>query len=110
VFTDSGTVVEETAVLQVPSVQMRRSTERPQVYDARASVKFDPSAAEDSDAVLARLASLHGRRWEHGLGDGKASRRIVDDLLARARSGGFGTHAPQDYSVPVARSYSADGL
>src|SRR5678815_4208338 len=43
-ITDSGTLVEEACVLQVPSVQMRHSTERPQVYDARASVKFDPSS------------------------------------------------------------------
>ena len=31
VVTDSGTVVEETAVLQVPSLQIRKATERPQV-------------------------------------------------------------------------------
>ena len=40
VITDSGTVVEETAVLGVPSVQMRKATERPQTYDCKSSVKF----------------------------------------------------------------------
>src|SRR5207247_10673815 len=43
VLSDSGTVVEEACVLQVPSVQMRRATERPQVYAARSSGKFDPA-------------------------------------------------------------------
>ena len=41
VATDSGTVVEEACILNVPSIQMRYSTERPEVYDVRASVKFD---------------------------------------------------------------------
>ena len=43
VATDSGTVVEEACILNVPSIQMRYSTERPEVYDVRASVKFDPT-------------------------------------------------------------------
>src|SRR6266849_5181369 len=94
VFTDSGTVVEETAVLGVPSVQMRRSTERPQVYDARSSVKFDPAAPESYpvEKVLDRLARLVGTTWEHRLGDGRASDRIVEDLARRARDDGFDTH------------------
>ena len=43
VATDSGTVVEEACILNVPSVQMRYSTERPEVYDVKASIKFDPT-------------------------------------------------------------------
>ncbi|SVA52255.1 uncharacterized protein METZ01_LOCUS105109, partial [marine metagenome] len=43
VITDSGTVVEETCVLQIPSLQIRKATERPQVYDAKSSVKFYPT-------------------------------------------------------------------
>ncbi|GIR20722.1 hypothetical protein CM15mP35_09830 [bacterium] len=43
VATDSGTVVEEACILNVPSIQMRYSTERPEVYDVKASVKFDPT-------------------------------------------------------------------
>jgi UDP-N-acetylglucosamine 2-epimerase len=112
VLTDSGTVVEETTVLQVPSVQMRRATERPQVYDARASVKFDPSTAEPGAAaeVLRKLESLHGTIWAHGLGDGKASQRIVADLVERAHAGSFRTHAPEQYHLDVRRAYREDGL
>jgi UDP-N-acetylglucosamine 2-epimerase (non-hydrolysing) len=112
VFTDSGTVVEECAVLGVPSVQMRRSTERPQVYDCGASVKFDPSRPEEypADLVLAKLQSLVGMTWKHGLGDGKASERVVDDLLRRLRNDGLRNHRPERYHVDVARSYREDGL
>ena len=112
VITDSGTVVEETAVLQVPSVQVRKATERPQVYDARSSVKFDPTAPEryPHESIWRTLDTLFGTKWEHGLGDGKASERVVADLVARARNGTFATHAPEQYHVDVRRSYSEDGL
>lgn len=111
-ITDSGTVVEEACVLQVPSIQMRRATERPQVYDARASVKFDPSDPEryPPATVLHRLDAIVGTQWEHGLGDGQASRRIADDLHRRLASGGFDRHRPQHYHLPIARSYREDGI
>ncbi len=112
VITDSGTVVEETAVLGVPSVQMRRSTERPQVYDCRSSVKFDPGAPETTPIteVIRKLESLQGTTWDHGLGDGQASQRIVDDLVGRLRAGWTGGHDPASSHLRVARSYQGDGL
>ncbi len=113
VITDSGTVVEETAVLQVPSVQMRRATERPQVYDCGSSVKFDPGKPEDypNDVVLNKLESLHGKNWEHNLGDGKSSPRVVNDLLDRLnRPDGFRQHLPERYHLDIRRSYMEDGL
>ena len=112
VLSDSGTVVEEACVLQVPSVQMRRATERPQVYDARSSVKFDPAEPESYPAptVFRKLESLVGTRWTHDLGDGRASERIADDLHRRLMEGGFSRHRPEHYHVPIARSYRGDGL
>jgi len=112
VITDSGTVVEETAVLQVPSLQMRRATERPQVYDARSSVKFDPAepASYPAAAVFRKLESLVGTRWTHGLGDGHASERIAEDLHRRLMTEGFARHRPEHYHVPIERSYRGDGL
>ena len=112
VLTDSGTVVEESCVLQVPSVQMRRSTERPQVYDARSSVKFDPTEphAYPADVVFAKLESLVGTRWTHDLGDGRSSERIAEDLHRRLVAGDFTRHRPEHYHIPVARSYRSDGL
>jgi UDP-N-acetylglucosamine 2-epimerase (non-hydrolysing) len=112
VITDSGTVVEETCVLQVPSLQLRKATERPQVYDAGSSVKFDPSAAEryPHDLVYRKLESLFGRNWPHGLGDGQAAGRIVADLRHRMREGSFRLHQPEDYHLDIRRSYREDGL
>ena len=112
VITDSGTVVEETAVLQVPSVQMRKSTERPQVYDCKSSVKFDPAQPGKYNYAdtYRKLEGLVGKKWKHGLGDGKASQRLVKDLLSRLENNTFRMHRPQDYHLKIARSYREDGL
>lgn len=112
VITDSGTVVEETCVLQVPSMQLRKSTERPQTYDVGSSVKFDPAEPESYPArtLFEKLESLYGKRWENPLGDGKSSERMADDLLHRTRTGSFRRHRPEDYHIPIQRSYRPDGL
>jgi UDP-N-acetylglucosamine 2-epimerase (non-hydrolysing) len=112
VITDSGTVVEESCVLQVPSLQMRKSTERPQVYDVGSSAKFDPAKPDQypPDTVYAKFESLYGRTWANPLGDGRASERITNDLVMRLRNGAFRRHKPEDYHLDVRRSYREDGL
>jgi UDP-N-acetylglucosamine 2-epimerase (non-hydrolysing) len=113
VITDSGTVVEETCVLQVPSLQMRKSTERPQVYDVGSSVKFDPAEPGKYPAkvVYGKLESLYGKSWPYNvLGDGKSSQRIAEDLHRRIIENDFARHGPELYHVPVTRSYREDGL
>jgi UDP-N-acetylglucosamine 2-epimerase (non-hydrolysing) len=112
VMTDSGTVVEETCVLQIPSVQMRKATERPQVYDVRSSVKFDPADPDGYAApdVFRKLESLVGTTWVHSLGDGRSSERIAEDLYRRMKQNAFGRHRPEQYHLPIARSYREDGL
>jgi len=110
VVTDSGTVVEETAVIGIPSVQMRRSTERPQTYDCKSSVKFDPRIDEPA-IVVEKLAQLQGTSWVHNFGDGNASHRIVDDLIERITNAKtISTHSREQYSIPTSRSYQPDGL
>jgi UDP-N-acetylglucosamine 2-epimerase (non-hydrolysing) len=111
-ITDSGTVVEETAILQIPSLQMRKATERPQVYDCGSSVKFDPAEVEKYPfaEILDKLECLNGKKWEHGLGDGKASKCLTEDLLERMDKGTFRQHKPQDYHLDITRSYRGDGL
>jgi UDP-N-acetylglucosamine 2-epimerase len=112
VITDSGTVVEETCILQVPSLQIRKATERPQVYDAGSSVKYDPTAPEKYpfDTVYRKLEALYGRTWDHKLGDGRASERLLRDLVDRIHGDGFRLHRPEDYHLDIARSYREDGL
>jgi len=111
-ITDSGTVVEETAVIGVPSLQIRKATERPQVYDCGSSVKFDPARPEDypADQLFRKLEGLHGAHWEHGLGDGRASERLVSDLLQRVVADTVRGHRPEDAHIDVSRSYREDGL
>lgn len=111
-ITDSGTVVEETAVLGVPSLQIRKATERPQVYDCGSSVKFDPDRPDDypREKVLAKLDALYGKSFEHGLGDGHASERLVDDLVSRVVNDEIRGHRAEDSHIDVSRSYIEDGL
>ncbi|MBI4450093.1 UDP-N-acetylglucosamine 2-epimerase [Candidatus Uhrbacteria bacterium] len=118
VITDSGTVVEETCVLQIPSLQVRKATERPQTYDVGSSVKFDPDRAADYniDTLYAKFEALHGKTWPNPMGDGRASERIVADLLRRldetdSGSGpGFRMHEPALSHFWVGRQFCEDGL
>ncbi|MDO8599647.1 MAG: UDP-N-acetylglucosamine 2-epimerase [bacterium] len=118
VITDSGTVVEETCVLQVPSLQMRKATERPQTYDVGSSVKFDPDRAADYDfdTIYAKFEALVGKTWPNPMGDGQASARIVADLLRRldetddGSGPGFRMHEPSLSHFWVGRQFCEDGL
>lgn len=112
VFTDSGTLIEETCVLNIPAVQMRKATERPQVYDVRACVKFDPNQPNiyTPKKVLAKLAAITGTKWKHTLGDGKSSERIAKDLLRRLHADKLRGHLVEDLHLPWRRSWMEDGI
>ena len=114
VLTDSGTVVEETCVLGVPSIQVRKSTERPQVYDCGSSVKFDPTSGENVynfTKIWAKTNKIKSIKWSHNLGDGKSSERIVDDVLARVRTpNGFKNHLPEKNHLDISRSFREDDI
>lgn len=112
VITDSGTLVEESCVLGVPCIQMRQSTERPQVYDVHSAVKFNPRATTElkHDEFIKKLNSLVGTKWKHPFGDGKTSERIANDLIKRAESGTFRGHKKEQYHFPVERSYTNDSI
>ena len=111
-LTDSGTVVEETAVLGVPSLQIRKATERPQVYDVGSSVKFDPARPEDypHDVLYAKMEYLRSQKWDHQLGDGKASERLVEDLVAAVNSGDIRGHTVEHNHLDTSRSFREDEI
>lgn len=112
VFTDSGTIIEETSVLNVPAVQIRKSTERPQVYDVRGAVKFDPDQPEKytPKIVYKKLNKITGTTWKHTLGDGKSSERIANDIIMRLRTGKLRGHLPENNHLPIKRSFIEDGI
>jgi UDP-N-acetylglucosamine 2-epimerase (non-hydrolysing) len=108
ILTDSGTLVEEAAVISVPSVQIRTSTERPQVYDTGSSIKFDPHQSYSTSDLVQIVESARHRRLTmdpHSLGDGKASERISADLIQRLNSGDWRGHKPDPDRRPIARNY-----
>jgi UDP-N-acetylglucosamine 2-epimerase (non-hydrolysing) len=108
ILTDSGTLVEEAAVLGVPSIQMRTSTERPQVYDTGGSVKFDPHQGLTDLQVMTLIEAARNRKASmdpHSLGDGKASERISQDLISRMESGNWRGHLPDSDRRPISRNY-----
>lgn len=110
ILTDSGTIVEEAAILGVPSVQMRTATERPQVYDAGGSVKFDPHSDDfDEPETMSKILKVVRERteldWNHGLGDGHASTRIAEDIVKRLKGESWAGHLPKLDSPLVARNF-----
>jgi UDP-N-acetylglucosamine 2-epimerase (non-hydrolysing) len=105
VATDSGTVVEEACILGVPSIQMRYSTERPEVYDVKASVKFDPTNNNlEISRILDEVESLN-KNWNNPFGDGNSSEVIVKDLIELSKNNDFKKHKPTDYSFDVSNSF-----
>ena len=105
VATDSGTVVEEACILNVPSIQMRYSTERPEVYDVKASVKFDPTVHDNNYGQIIDKVNSLKRGWNNPFGDGNSSQVIVNDLIELSKSDNFRKHMPSDYSFDTSRSF-----
>ena len=104
VATDSGTVVEEACILNVPSIQMRYSTERPEVYDVEASVKFDPTSNNNFDHIVDKVKNLK-RGWKNPFGEGNSSEIIVNDLIELSNTDSFRRHMPSDYPFDTSRSF-----
>lgn len=112
VFTDSGTIIEEASVLNIPAVQIRKSTERPQVYDVKGAVKFDPDQPKKytPEIVYKKLEKITLTKWKHTLGDGHASERIAKDIVERLRNENLRGHIPENSHFPIKRSFMEDGI
>ena len=104
-ITDSGTVVEESCILGIPSIQMRYSTERPEVYDVNSSIKFDPTSSYKYDEIHSNVNELTNSKWHHPFGDGTASKIIVEDIIKLSKENNFNKHNKDDYDFDISRSF-----
>lgn len=105
-ISDSGTVVEEACVLGIPSIQLRYSTERPEVYEVGSSIKFDPTLKYENYNLLHESAeSLTNSNWQQPFGDGTASQTIVEDLIYLSKNNDFNKHKKENYDFDISRSF-----
>lgn len=80
VITDSGGIQEETTVLRVPCITLRKNTERPETVTQGTNEML-----KDINQLNKLMKKLFSGKWKKGkipsLWDGKASERIIKKLL-----------------------------
>ncbi|MFA5312656.1 MAG: UDP-N-acetylglucosamine 2-epimerase, partial [Methanomassiliicoccales archaeon] len=80
-MTDSGGIQEEGCILHVPCVTMRDTTERPETVEVGANMLAGTHPGAVAEAARTMLSKPTD--WPSPLGEGDASKRIVDDLAQR---------------------------
>lgn len=90
ILTDSGGIQEEAPSLGKPVLVLRKTTERPEAQDAGTAVIVGTETGRIIDEVTSLLRDKNKYSKmvvsENPFGDGKASKRIVDIILARYSS------------------------
>lgn len=81
VLTDSGTVQEECCIFQVPTVTVRRTTERPETVDCGSNVVCGLSPERMADAVRVMTSAQGGWTPPEGYTDDGVSRKVAKFLL-----------------------------
>ncbi|WP_426446068.1 non-hydrolyzing UDP-N-acetylglucosamine 2-epimerase [Paenibacillus sp. S-38] len=81
VVTDSGTVQEESCLLGVPSVTIRRSTERPETILCGSNILAGLEARSIADGVELMIRSKHAWPYPAGYQDPDVSTKVVNMIL-----------------------------
>lgn len=81
IFTDSGTIQEESCILGTKCLTLRSSTERPQAMECGAGI-LAGTTIESIISSYEKVKELPNT-WNQPFGDGKSSQRIIDDLEKR---------------------------
>jgi UDP-N-acetylglucosamine 2-epimerase (non-hydrolysing) len=81
IFTDSGTIQEESCILGTHCLTLRNSTERPQAMECGAGIL----AGTTEDSILASYHNIKNlpTSWVQPFGDGNSSEKIYKDLERR---------------------------
>jgi len=83
VLTDSGGIQEETTILKVPCLTLRKNTERP----ITAEIGSNQIVGTDPDRIIKTYRQAIGANWREPqtppLWDGRAAKRIVKILLEK---------------------------
>jgi UDP-N-acetylglucosamine 2-epimerase len=109
VLSDSGGLQEEAAILQVPCVTLRTSTERPETLDGGGNILAGVDAAGIARAVERSL--LAGPGGPHPYGDGHTAERIVSVLREHLDSQrGSAAAASRPPAAPAAMAAAAMSL
>jgi UDP-N-acetylglucosamine 2-epimerase (non-hydrolysing) len=84
VFTDSGTIQEESCILGTKCLTLRNSTERPQAMECGAGIL----GGTELDSIMNSYYELREKPagWSHPFGDGASSKRILMDLEKRIQN------------------------
>lgn len=81
VLTDSGGITEEAAILNIPCITFRNSTERPETCELGTNILVD----RDKNKIKNAFQDLKDGKWKESksipLWDGKASERIISQIL-----------------------------
>lgn len=79
VLSDSGGIIEESCILNIPSVSLREHSDRPEVISIGASVLS--GVYPDSILKMAHKMIRKVKNWKQPFGDGKAGKKIIDLLV-----------------------------
>ena len=91
----------------IDCINIRKATERPQVYDVKSAVKFDPDQPDiyTPEIVLKKLKKISNTKWQQPLGDGTGTKVIADDIIKRLNDSNLRGHLPPDNHLPIQRSF-----